>query len=204
MSFLKEASAMLQGSFRKSAGSFGRRLLQLPLFWEEGKHMNTVRIAGSKKHSSVNGPGVRYVLFLQGCPHHCPGCQNPETHDPAGGTERNVDEVIQDILQTKYLDGLTFSGGDPLMQPEAVIAIAGAAKKAGLNIWLYTGWTFEQIQTGAAGEKAKEALMLLDVLVDGPFVEKRKTGNAIWRGSDNQRLIDAPQSLKENKAVELP
>ncbi|MBQ9697573.1 MAG: anaerobic ribonucleoside-triphosphate reductase activating protein [Acidaminococcaceae bacterium] len=166
--------------------------------------MNTVRIAGSKKHSSVNGPGVRYVLFLQGCPHHCPGCQNPETHDPAGGTERNVDEVIQDILQTKYLDGLTLSGGDPLMQPEAVIAITGAAKKAGLNIWLYTGWTFEQIQKGAAGDKAKEALALLDVLVDGPFVEKLKTGNAIWRGSDNQRLIDVQRSLAVGNVIELP
>ena len=166
--------------------------------------MSTVRISGSKKHSSVNGPGVRYVLFFQGCPHNCPGCQNPETHDPAGGTERIVANVVQDILQTKYLDGLTFSGGDPLLQPEAVIEIAQAVKKTGLNIWLYTGWTFEQIQKGAAGEKAKEALTLLDVLVDGPFVEKLKTGHAIWRGSDNQRLIDVQQSLKENRVVELP
>ena len=166
--------------------------------------MSTVRISGSKKHSSVNGPGVRYVLFFQGCPHHCPGCQNPETHDPVAGTERNVADLIQEILQTKYLDGLTFSGGDPLMQPEAVIEIAQAAKAAGLNIWLYTGWTFEQIQQGAAGEKAKEALTLLDVLVDGPFVEKLKTGRAIWRGSDNQRLIDVQQSLKENRVIELP
>ncbi|MBQ8700106.1 MAG: anaerobic ribonucleoside-triphosphate reductase activating protein [Acidaminococcaceae bacterium] len=166
--------------------------------------MSTVRISGSKKHSSVNGPGVRYVLFFQGCPHHCPGCQNPETHDPVGGTERNVADVIQEILQTKYLDGLTFSGGDPLLQPEAVIEIARAAKNAGLNIWLYTGWTFEQIQKGAAGEKAKEALTQLDVLVDGPFVEKLKTGNAIWRGSDNQRLIDVERSLAEGSVIELP
>ena len=153
--------------------------------------MSTVRISGSKKHSSVNGPG----------------------------------DVIQEILQTKYLDGLTFSGGDPLLQPDAVIEIARAAKNAGLNIWLYTGWTFEQIQKGAAGEKAKEALTQLDVLVDGPFVEKLKTGNAIWRGSDlvdgpfveklktgnaiwrgsdNQRLIDVPRSLAEGSVIELP
>ena len=90
------------------------------------------------------------------------------------------------------------------MQPQAVIEIADAAKKAGLNIWLYTGWTFEQILKGAAGETAKEALTRLDVLVDGPFVEKLKTGRAIWRGSDNQRLIDVQQSLKENKVTELP
>ena len=166
--------------------------------------MSKVRISGVKKHSSVNGPGVRYVLFFQGCPHNCPGCQNPETHDPMGGTERDTADVIREILQTKYLDGLTFSGGDPLMQPQAVIEIATAVKEAGLNIWLYTGWTFEQIRNGAAGETAKEALARLDVLVDGPFVEKLKTGNAIWRGSDNQRLIDVKQSLKENKVVELP
>ena len=166
--------------------------------------MNTVRLSGIKKHSSVNGPGVRYVLFFQGCPHRCPGCQNPETHDPAGGTERLTDDVIREILQTKYLDGLTFSGGDPLMQPQAVIEIAGTAKKAGLSLWLYTGWTYEQIINGAAGETAKEALTRLDVLVDGPFVEKLKTGRAIWRGSDNQRLIDVQRSLKENKVTELP
>ena len=149
--------------------------------------MSTVRISGSKKHSSVNGPGVRYVLFFQGCPHHCPGCQNPETHDPVGGTERNVADVIQEILQTKYLDGLTFSGGDPLLQPEAVIEIAKAAKNAGLNIWLYTGWTFEQIQKGAAGEKAKEALTQLDVLVDGPFVENRQRHLARQRQPEAHR-----------------
>ena len=166
--------------------------------------MSTVRISGLKKHSSVNGPGVRYVLFFQGCPHHCPGCQNPETHDPVGGTECEISEVVQEILQTKYLDGLTFSGGDPLLQPEAVIEIAAAAKNAGLNLWLYTGWTFEQIQNGAAGEKAKEALTQLDVLVDGPFVEKLKTGRAIWRGSDNQRLIDVQRTLAEGTVTELP
>ena len=140
----------------------------MPVYWQASItyavkkvfSMNTVRISGSKKHSSVNGPGVRYVLFFQGCPHHCPGCQNPETHDPVGGTERNVADVIQEILQTKYLDGLTFSGGDPLLQPEAVIEIAQAAKAAGLNIWLYTGWTFEQLQQGAAGETAREPSMI--------------------------------------------
>ena len=77
--------------------------------------MSTVRISGVKKHSSVNGPGVRYVLFFQGCPHNCPGCQNPETHDPMGGTEQDTADVIREILQTKYLDGLTFSGGDPAL-----------------------------------------------------------------------------------------
>ena len=165
---------------------------------------SVIRLFGLVTDSIVDGPGFRVSIFTQGCPHHCPGCQNPETHDPAGGSERNVADVVREILQTKYLDGLTFSGGDPLLQPEAVIEIAKAAKNAGLNIWLYTGWTFEQIQKGAAGEKAKEALTQLDVLVDGPFVEKLKTGNAIWRGSDNQRLIDVQRSLAEGSVIELP
>lgn len=166
--------------------------------------MNTFHLSGIKKHSSVNGPGVRYVLFFQGCPHHCPGCQNPETHDPTGGKITNINTVIQDILNTKYLDGITFSGGDPLMQPEAVIEIAKAIKKnTNLTIWLYTGWTFEQIQNNITGNTAKEALTYIDILVDGPFMEKLKTKDAIWRGSSNQRLINVQKSLKENKIIEI-
>ena len=157
--------------------------------------MQTVRIAGQKKHSSVNGPGVRYVLFMQGCPHHCPGCQNPETHDIAGGEEMTVGEVVDDILATRYLDGLTLSGGDPLLQPEASMEIAAAAKKAGLNVWLYTGWTFSQIMDGKAGQVAKEVLTYIDVLVDGPYVEALRSEEVIWRGSSNQHLVDVQKSM---------
>ena len=165
--------------------------------------MGFVRISGTRRHSSVNGPGVRYVLFFQGCPHRCPGCQNPETLDAAGGTETTTEELAADILGTRYLDGVTFSGGDPLMQPEAVIEIARAVKEAGLSVWLYTGWTYEQVTAGRAGRAAIEALRFIDVMVDGPFVAKRKTGRAIWRGSDNQRLIDVPRSLALGRAAEL-
>lgn len=158
--------------------------------------IHTVRIAGQKKHSSVNGPGVRYVLFLQGCPHNCPECQNPETHDLSGGMEAEISSVIQDILNTRYLDGVTISGGDPLMQPQACCEIVRQLHEHGINLWLYTGWTWEQIQQGAAGDDAIRVLSWLDVLVDGPFLNELKSDQVIFRGSTNQRLIDVPASLK--------
>lgn len=152
----------------------------------------------------VNGPGVRYVLFLQGCPHHCRDCQNPETWAMDGGQLRQTDEVIAEMLSVRYLDGITLSGGDPLAQPRAAEAIARAARAAGLSIWCYTGWTFEEILAGEAPQGALEALAQMDVLVDGPFVSARRSEKVLWRGSDNQRLIDVQASLAQGKVVLLP
>lgn len=165
--------------------------------------MGTVRIAGRRKHSSVNGPGVRYVLFMQGCPHGCPGCQNPETWSMTGGREYDTGAVISEITATRYLDGVTLSGGDPLAQPGPAALIAGACRAAGLNVWCYTGWTFEEIMAGAAGPEAVKALEQIDVLVDGPFVRELMSAECIWRGSSNQRLIDLPRSLETGRAVEI-
>ncbi|MGI5888160.1 MAG: anaerobic ribonucleoside-triphosphate reductase activating protein [Oscillospiraceae bacterium] len=164
--------------------------------------LNT-RIAGKVRHSSVDGPGVRFVIFFQGCPHDCPGCQNPDTHDPSGGTETTAEALIEEIKSTRYLDGITLSGGDPMMQPEAAAAIADAAHDMGLNVWSYTGWTFEEIMDGRAGEKAREALSHIDVLVDGRFVSSLKSTECIYRGSTNQRLIDLKKSLASGRAEEL-
>lgn len=158
------------------------------------------RTAGAVRHSSVNGPGVRYVLFFQGCPHHCRACQNPETWAPRAGTESDTDDVIRQILATRYLDGVTLSGGDPLWQPEAARAIAKASREAGLSVWTYTGWVYEDILAGRAG-RADIVLPYLDVLVDGPFVLAKKDGTAIWRGSSNQRLIDVQKSLAEGRTI---
>ena len=171
----------------------------------------TVRIAGQVKHSAVDGPGVRYALFLQGCPHGCRACQNPDTHDPMGGTERVLSEVIKEILGTKFLDGITLSGGDPLFQPEASMEIAKAAKEAGLSVWAYTGWTFEQL-TGEdpkgirPPEHAKDVLEYIDVLIDGRYdddlhVSDDERQKYMWRGSTNQRLIDVRKSLEQGHAV---
>ena len=164
------------------------------MIFEEFK---TVRIAGIVAHSSVNGPGVRYVIFFQGCPHHCRECQNPETWDPSGGEELPVDQVITELKATRYLDGVTLSGGDTLLQPFAAGKIARAAKELGLTVWCYTGWTFEALMQGAAGEEAIRALTWMDVLVDGAFRIEEKTEDALYRGSANQRLIDLPASLPE-------
>lgn len=161
----------------------------------------TVRIAGIKKHSSVNGPGVRYTIFFQGCQHDCPGCQNADTHDMTGGEERTVDDVISAMLSVSYIDGVTLSGGDPLMQPEACAAIAEAARSRDLTVWIYTGWTWEEILSGAAGEGAREAVRHADVVVDGRYVEDLNDGSTLWRGSSNQRLIDAQKSLREGRII---
>ena len=105
--------------------------------------MKNVRLAGVERHSSVNGPGVRYVVFFQGCPHHCKGCQNPETWAEDKGHLLAISSLIEDIKKTKYLDGITFSGGDPLYQAEALIEIIKGLKETGLSFWCYKGWTYE-------------------------------------------------------------
>lgn len=160
------------------------------------------RIAGRIRHSSVDGPGVRYVLFFQGCTHHCPGCQNPETWDPAGGEEIAVRDILEDLKSVRYLDGITFSGGDPLLQPEAVRETADFAHEKGLTVWCYTGWTWEELLEGDAGPEARQALSSVDVVVDGRFVESLKSQKCLYRGSSNQRLIDAAESLAQGRVVE--
>lgn len=158
------------------------------------------RMAGRLRHSSVNGPGIRYVLFFQGCPHGCRDCQNPETWARLGGHASDTEAAVADILATRYLDGVTLSGGDPLFQPEAARLIASACRRAHLNVWVYTGWTYEAILEGRAGT-ADTVLPCVDVLVDGPFLPEKKDGRALWRGSSNQRLIDVPASLDAGRVI---
>ncbi len=162
------------------------------------------RLAGTLRHSFVNGPGTRYVVFFQGCPHNCPGCQNPDTHSSAGGEESSVEAVLADIAKTKFLDGVTLSGGDPFFQPEACLELAKGVKALGLHVAAYTGWTYEQLLSGAAGKDASEALKAVDLLVDGRYEETLRASDespCIWRGSTNQRLVDVPSSLKAGHAI---
>ena len=162
-----------------------------------------MRIAGTVQDSIVDGPGFRFVLFTQGCPHHCEGCQNPQTHDPAGGTEVTTEEIIGQILSNPLTDGVTFSGGEPFEQAADCAVIARQAREQGLNVWTYTGYTFEQLAEKMKTDKGTEELLLLtDVLVDGRFVLAQKSFDVPWRGSRNQRLIDVPQSLAAGRAVE--
>lgn len=161
-----------------------------------------MRIAGLVQDSIVDGPGLRFTVFTQGCPHRCEGCHNPETHDPGGGKEIPVEEVIRQMRSNPLTDGVTLTGGEPFFQPADCAKIAEAAKKDGLNVWAYTGYTFEQL-FNLSDPDIKRLLSLTDVLVDGPFILSERSLNIKWRGSRNQRLIDAKKSLEAGCAVEI-
>ena len=162
-----------------------------------------VRVAGKVEESIVDGPGLRYVLFTQGCPHHCPGCHNPGSHDPFGGREMAVEEVAKELLKNPLTDGLTLSGGEPFAQPEDCLALAKTAHEHALNVWSYSGLTFEYLRD--QGTDAQKALLSeLDVLVDGPFLEAERTLSLPWRGSRNQRVINVPASLASGEVVIIP
>lgn len=158
------------------------------------------RLSGMVNDSIVDGPGLRLAVFMQGCPYDCPGCQNPQTHDPMGGREADTEEVREKLKRNPLLDGLTLSGGEPLKQPEAARELAAMAKEMGLNVWCYTGNTFENLLKEAK-PAVLEALRQIDVLVDGPFIAAQKSLDLLFRGSKNQRLVDVPKSLEAGKAV---
>ena len=162
-----------------------------------------MRIYGLVQDSIVDGPGFRFSCFVQGCPHRCPGCHNPDSHDPGGGREMAVEEVAAQLLGNPMTDGLTLSGGEPVAQAEDCLALARAAHAHGLNVWSYSGWTFEHLRD--RGSEAQRALLAeLDVLVDGPFLLEERTLALPWRGSRNQRVIDVPASLAAGAVIVLP
>ena len=152
--------------------------------------------------SIVDGEGIRTVIWTQGCPHHCLGCHNPETWDPDLGEEVDVEEVCEIIDNMQGQDGITFSGGDPFMQPEACSYIAKHARKKGYSIWSYTGYTWEELMIlGKENKAIMDFLKELDVLVDGRFILGKKSYACLFRGSTNQRIINVPESLKKKKVV---
>jgi len=160
-----------------------------------------IRLANDLQSDSiVDGDGLRMVLWFQGCMHNCIGCHNPNTFDMMGGFLVQMEEIKKQIKDKDYHDGITLSGGDPLFQLETAIEIAKYSKSINLNVWVYTGFTFEDL---IKDDKYHELLKNIDVLVDGRFMQKLKSLNIKFRGSTNQRLIDVPMSLKENKVIEL-
>ena len=147
-----------------------------------------IRLAGIAYESLVNGPGMRRVYFSQGCRHNCEGCFNPDTHDFNGGEERDMDELIEDALDNPLLKGITFSGGDPLERAEEFAYMAKAFKKAGLNIWCYTGYTFEDVlEKMKKDNNIKDLIENIDVLVDGRF-EKDKKVDGLRRALKRKKL----------------
>lgn len=163
-----------------------------------------IRLSGIAYESLVNGPGIRRVFFSQGCRHNCEGCFNPETHDFNGGEEKDMDDLIKDVLDNPMLKGVTFSGGDPLERAEDFAYMAEAFKKKNLNIWCYTGYKFEDIINNLDNNKGWKLLLSnIDVLVDGKFEEDNKQDGLKFRGSTNQRIIDVPNSLKNGEVITL-
>lgn len=163
----------------------------------------TIRLAGVVKESIVDGPGIRYVVFTQGCPHRCPGCHNPETHDMRGGYEVSIDSLINEIKENPLLAGVTLSGGDPFAQAKACAEIAKRAKAIHLNVITYTGYTFEYLLNNANMENGwRDLLEQSTFLVDGPFIQDKKTLSLPYRGSTNQRVLDLRASLTEKRAIE--
>ena len=151
----------------------------------------TVRIAGVVENSFTDGPGVRFALFVQGCPHHCPGCHNPQTHDFAGGSETTVGALLEALDEDPLVSGLTLSGGEPFCQAGACAELARAAHARGKDVWTWSGWTYEQLRQKAATEPdVAELLRQTDVLVDGPFIEAERDLDLEWRGSANQRVLE--------------
>lgn len=159
-----------------------------------------LRVADLINDSIVDGPGFRYAVYTQGCSHNCKGCHNPGTHSFDGGRDIDIDDIMSEIEENPLLSGVTFSGGDPLFQPRPLISLAKRVKDTGLNIWCYTGWTWEALMKMNDTDILK-LLEYVDVLVDGPFVLEKRTLELPFRGSSNQRLIDVERSLKNGFAV---
>lgn len=159
-----------------------------------------MRIAGTIQDSIVDGPGFRFTVFVQGCHFHCPGCQNAQTHDPAGGAERTVEELISRMRSNPLTDGLTLSGGEPFEQAADCLALARAAHEDGLNVWCWTGYVLEWLLAHGTAEQMA-LLQEIDVLVDGPFLVEQRTLSLPWRGSSNQRVLSIPESLASGKAI---
>ena len=147
-----------------------------------------IRIAGIISESVTDGEGLRYVIFTQGCPHHCFGCHNPKTHSFAGGYEVDTDFLKKEIFENPLLAGVTFSGGEPFCQPKPLAELAKAVRSRGLNVWSYTGYTLEALRE-KNDEDINALLANLDVLVDGKFEMDLKDLTLPFRGSSNQRII---------------
>ena len=167
-----------------------------------------LRVAGVIEESIVDGPGIRFVLFLQGCRLHCPGCQNPQTWDFDGGTLVPASEVLGRIKANPLVRGVTFSGGEPFEQAAAVLPLAEELKAQGYHLMAFTGYTLEQL---AQKPECRAFLEKLDLLVDGPYIEAQKSLDLRFRGSKNQRILNIPATRENgwqavldelNKAVE--
>ena len=159
-----------------------------------------LNLSGIVSDSIVDGPGIRTTIFSQGCPHHCPGCHNPETWDFGCGTDVPVAAIVDIVKSNPLCRGVTFSGGEPFAQAAGFAKLAKLLKEKGYEVASYSGYTFEELLRGT--EAQKKLLASIDILIDGRFIQSQKSLEIAFRGSRNQRILDVPKSLAEGQAVE--
>ena len=166
--------------------------------------MSVLKLAGIVRESIVDGPGIRFTVFAQGCPRRCPGCHNPQTWAFAGGSESEPAQILAEMKKDPLIAGLTLSGGEPFSQPAAMAELACLARAAGYHVLCYTGYRYEEL-LALAGEKPAvlELLRHVDALIDGPFLKELKSYDLRFKGSSNQRTIDVPASLRSGLITEV-
>lgn len=168
----------------------------------ENEKTDSLRLAGIVRESIVDGPGIRFTVFCQGCPHGCPQCHNPETHDFSGGTECSIERLMEEVDKDPLLAGVTFSGGEPFCQAEGFERMGRLVKERGLSLTVFSGYTYERLlEMSESDEHIKGLLELTDLLIDGPFVNELKDLTLQFRGSSNQRLIDMNRTREAGEIV---
>jgi len=162
----------------------------------------SIRLAGVVRESIVDGPGIRFAVFVQGCPHHCPGCHNPQTHDPEGGYDCELQKILDAFDKNPMLRGITLSGGEPFDQAERLLPLAKAIVERGKDVVAFSGYTFEELMKKSEQTPAvKELLSLCCLLIDGRFVLAERDLTLRFRGSRNQRLLDPVASMQKGEPV---
>lgn len=163
----------------------------------------SLRVSGIAPESIVDGPGIRYTVFVQGCPHRCPGCHNPQTHDFFGGRIIRLEEILEEVRENPLLYGVTFSGGEPFCQAEALFELALGIKGMGKNLIIYSGYTIERLlEMEKLQPYVGNLLRIADTLIDGPYIQQLRDLTLPFRGSSNQRIIDIKEYFKMRE--ELP
>ncbi len=161
-----------------------------------------LHLAGVIRESIVDGPGWRFVVFVQGCPHHCKNCQNPQTWGFDGGYQTTVDNIVKAVKADPLVSGVTLSGGEPFTQAKALAVLARELRANGIDVMSFSGWTYEELRDGANAENCwMDLLPQLSLLVDGKYIEEQKSLDLRFRGSKNQRIVDVQKSLASGQTV---
>lgn len=159
-----------------------------------------LNLCGIEPESIVDGKGIRFVVFVQGCPHRCPGCHNPQSHPFEGGTVVEISELFRRMCEDPLLKGVTFSGGEPFCQPGPLAELGRMAHGHGLDVTTYTGYWYEDLLKLHRPE-VDALLGQTDVLIDGPFLLEQRDLTLRFRGSRNQRVIDLNETRRAGRVV---